>query len=421
MDVVTLVAGAGIGLFGTTLYRLIQVQKRVTTLEGEIAQRNERLAELSKSLALGEAEILRLKAERGEFSQAAEELKERMRLEFSNQHRNFLDESAKKLSEWSKTNLGEIVAPVDQELKALKLRVQEVYDREARERISLKHEIEHMMRAQQQMTLEAQSLTKALRGDSRSQGVWGEMVLERILESSGLREGEEFVVQGRGLGLTNEAGEKLRPDVLIRLPEGRNLIIDSKVSLVSFEAYTRAEADEQKSRAARDFVASVRRHVEELGRKDYPHLYGVHSPDFVLMFMPTDGAFALAHQIDPDLFHWAMERKVAVVSPSLLFPNLRTVEAIWRQEKQNQNAEEIAKQAGLLYDKFVSLIEDMQGLGNHLERAKQARESILERLRDGRGNILDKVEKLRVLGAKTKKKLPESLKRDESSDSSADA
>jgi DNA recombination protein RmuC len=357
----------------------------------------------------------RLIAERASFEsralsaearhQEAATVRQQLQLEIENFNRRWLEESQEKLQKWGRESFVTLVQPVDLEIKALQERIREVYDRESRERLSLKTEIEFMMKAQQQMSLEAQSLTQALRGDVRAQGHWGEVVLERILESSGLREGEEYVVQGRGLGLKAEEGLVRRPDVLVRLPGDRHLIIDSKVSLGAYEEHIRASTEIEKQAALQDFVRSIRRHVEELSAKDYPQLYGVNSPDFVLMFVPTDGAFSLAHQIDPQLFVLAMEKRVAIVSPSLLFPNLRTVEAIWRQERQNRNAEEIARQAGGLYDKFVGLFEDLNNLGTHLRRADESRSNLMNKLKEGRGNLMDRVEKLRQLGARTKKKL----------------
>jgi DNA recombination protein RmuC len=341
----------------------------------------------------------------------AEKTKSRLQLEIENFNRKWLDESQNRMQKWSQDNLASMVKPVDEGLKSLQARIQDVYDKEARERLSLKAELEFMFKAQQQMSLEAQSLTKALRGDVRAQGHWGEIILERILESSGLREGEEYVVQGRGLGLKAGEGEgesegaTRKPDVLVRLPGERHLIIDSKVSLSSYEAHIRADSDGDRQAALADFVRSVRRHVEELAGKDYPQLYGLNSPDFVLMFVPTDGAFSVAHQADPQLFALAMEKRIAIVSPSLLFPNLRTVEAIWRQERQNRNAEEIARQAGGLYDKFAGLLDDLNLLTNHLRKADETRADLMNKLRDGRGNLIDRVEKLRLLGARTKKRL----------------
>ena len=396
--VLSLLTGILGGALIATLWRLRQL-----SLEHRLIQQER--AVLSARALGAESEKAQLQKQLGEHSQHIEQTRRQLQSEFENQHRKFMEEGQERLQRWSKDSFQNMVLPVDQELKALQKSIHEVYDREARERLSLKNEIEFMIKAQGQLSFEAQSLTKALRGDSRAQGHWGEIVLERILESSGLREGEEFVVQGRGLGLKSEEGQTRKPDVLVRLPGDRHLIIDSKVSLTAFENYLNQESETEKKQHLEEFLASIRRHIEDLSAKDYSQLYGVNSPDFVLLFMPTDGAFSLAHQSDPNLFLLAMEKRVAIVSPSLLFPNLRTVEAIWRQERQNRNAEEIARQAGSLYDKFAGLLEDLGDLTNHMRRADESRSAIFNKLKDGRGNLMNQVEKLRLLGARTKKRL----------------
>jgi len=343
--------------------------------------------------------------ERGRQSELGQR---QMQIEFESLNRRFFDESSERLHKLSKESFQTLVAPFDAELKNLQTRIHEVYDRESRERLSLKKDLEYMMKMNEKMSLEAQSLTKALRGDVKAQGTWGEVVLERILESSGLREGHEYVVQGRGLGLKSDDGASLKPDVLVYLPGERNLIVDSKVSLNAYEAYIRAEEDTEKSQHLKSFLQSLRKHVDGLSEKSYQNLYGVQSPDFVLMFMPTDGAFSLAHQMDPELFHYAMNKKVGIVCPSLLYPNLRTIETLWRQERQSKNAEEIARQAGNLYDKFVSFIEDLDLISSHLKRAEEAHSAAVSKLKLGKGNLVDRVERLKDLGAKAKKQLPRS-------------
>ncbi|MBX7232330.1 MAG: DNA recombination protein RmuC [Bdellovibrionales bacterium] len=410
------------GLYLVTKWRLMRLKKVLQEkLVGNQAQAQE----------LG---LLRMKLEYLQESQIhnskeSDEIKKQLYLEFSLLQRKFLDESTVQLTQKNREGLHQLIQPFDQQLNELKSQIKDIYDKESRERFSLKKEIEYMLLAQQKMTLEAQSLTQALRGDVKTQGVWGEIVLERILENSGLREGEEFIVQGRGLKLKTDEGEMRKPDVLVRLPGNRNLIIDSKVTLTSYEAYinsSKSEIDASLQNTAnsddpvlsglvlgkknhklelQEFIQSVRRHVSDLSVKNYSDLYGVNTPDFVLMFIPTDGAFSLAHQTDPSLFSFAMEKRIAIVSPSLLFPNLKTVETIWRQERQSRNAEEIARHAGALYDKFCSLIEDLEEIDINLKKAGAARLNLYHKIKDGRGNLLDRVEKLRLLGAKAKKRL----------------
>lgn len=325
-------------------------------------------------------------------------IRELLRLEYETIANRHLESGQQK---WQ-----QIFSPLDGELKELRERIHQVYDKESRERLSLKNEIEFMLRAQTQLSTDTQSLAKALRGEAKAQGNWGEVVLEKILESSGLREGHEYVIQGRGLGLKSEAGQVLRPDVLIHLPGERHLIIDAKVSLTAYEKFIRSESASEKEAAVKEFSASLRRHIDDLASKNYAHIYGINSPDFVMLFVPTDGAFSFAHQTDPQLFITAMEKRVAVVSPSLLFPNLKTIEAIWRQDRQNRNAEEIARQGGALYDKFVGLLEDVQTLGNHLQKAEKTRLDLVSKIQSDHGtSIINRIENLRELGAKTKKRL----------------
>ncbi len=396
--VLSLFCGTLGGMLAFCFWRLRQVMGENQTLQADRTR-------LTESALRFETENEALRNQLSDQITNLDQTKRQLQIEFENHHRRFLSESQERLQSWSRDSFATIVKPFDEELKALQKSIHEVYDRESRERLSLKNEIEFMMKAQGQLSSEANSLTQALRGDSRTQGLWGEIVLERILESSGLREGEEFVVQGRGLGLKSEEGASRKPDVLVRLPGDRHLIVDSKVSLTNYEQHISAKTEAARQQQLEEFLKSLRRHLEELSSKDYSQLYGVNSPDFVLLFMPTDGAFALAHQSDPSLFNLAMEKRVAIVSPSLLFPNLRTVEAIWRQERQNRNAEEIARQAGGLYDKFAGLLDDLDQLATHLRRADETRQGLSNKLKDGRGNLMDRVERLRKLGARTKKKL----------------
>jgi len=251
---------------------------------------------------------------------------------------------------------------------------------------------------------DARNLTNALKADTKKQGSWGEMVLERILEESGLVKGQEYFVQESG---QHEDGRRLRPDVVIQLPEGKHLIIDSKVSLTAYQAFVSGEDEAAKARDLKKHIDSVKNHVKELNEKNYTAIKGINSPDFVLMFMPIEPAFALALQSDQDLFNFAWERKIVIVSPTTLLATLRTIESIWRQEKQTRNALEIASQGGKLYDKFVGFLVDLEKIGTNLNRASDAYQEAHKKLSSGKGNILTQVEKMKTLGAKTSKSLPQ--------------
>jgi DNA recombination protein RmuC len=270
---------------------------------------------------------------------------------------------------------------------------------------SLKNEIENIFKLNQKLATEAHELTKALKGDKKGQGNWGELILERVLESSGLREGEEYSLQAKEMGLVSDEGRALRPDVIIKLPEGKHLIIDSKVTLVSYDKYLNSEDAGIQALALKEFTQGIKNHITTLAEKKYQNLDKLQSPDFVLMFIPIEGAFATALQNDGELFKYGWEKKIIIVSPTTLMVTLRTVESIWKQEKQNKYAMDIARQAGDLYDKFVSFIEDLENLKRSIEKSKENLDAALNKLTTGRGNLVGRVEKLKALGAKASKSL----------------
>ncbi|MDE3060751.1 MAG: DNA recombination protein RmuC, partial [Pseudomonadota bacterium] len=261
------------------------------------------------------------------------------------------------------------------------------------------------------------SLTKALRGDVKAQGNWGEVMLERILEESGLRKGEDYVLQGEAMGLSGEDGGRQRPDVIIKLPDDKHVIIDAKVSLTAYERYC-ADGDESH---LRDFLKSVRNHVAGLESKRYQDNDKLNTPDVVMLFMPVEGAFALAMQQDRELHQYAWGKRIVIVSPTMLFANLRTIASLWRIERQNRYAYEIADQGGRLYDKFVGFIEDMQLIGRQMSGLHKSYDSAMNKLSEGRGNLVGSVEKLKSLGAKASKSLPKDLLAEESSFSAGES
>jgi DNA recombination protein RmuC len=258
----------------------------------------------------------------------------------------------------------------------------------------------------QQITQEAKNLTEALKGQSKTQGNWGEFILESILEKSGLVKGREYVVQE---SLTAESGKRFQPDVIIKLPENKNIVIDSKVSLVAYEKFISSDDENQKSLALREHINSIRSHIKNLNSKNYQNLYQLESLDFVLMFMPVEPAFALAVQNDQTIFNDAFEMNIVIVSPSTLLATLRTVSSIWRQEKQNRNAMEIAKQSGDMLDKFTSFVEDLISVGKSLVSTKDNYDRAMNKLTDGRGNLISRAEKIKQLGAKASKSLPPNI------------
>ncbi len=338
--------------------------------------------------------------------QEVSQLQEQFRLHFQNISQNIIESNARKLSEEHQARLFQVLNPLKERLQSFEQKVQSAYETENRERFSLRKEIEKLVSLNQAMSEEAQNLTRALKGESKTQGNWGELVLSRVLESSGLREGEEYTTQAKEFSLTDEEGKLRQPDVIIKLPEDKHLLIDAKVSLTAYERFTSAENDGQRMSAIQKHLISLRRHVQQLSDKHYAQLKGIHSPEFVLMFLPIEPAFHLAIQSDADLFNYAWDRKIVMVSPTTLLATLRTVSSVWKMEHRNQNAEEIARQGGALYDKFVGFVEEVEQIGKHLNRASRAQQGAMNKLRDGRGSLSSRAESLRELGAKNKKELP---------------
>lgn len=356
--------------------------------------------EKEKEILLLQSEISAVKRE--------QELKEKLQSEvFENFANEFVQKSSQTLQSSSNKSLEQVLAPLKEKIKEFEGKVERVYEVEARERFNLKKEIEKMAFA-------SDNLSKTLRGDFKTQGIWGEIVLERVLEVSGLREGIEYTTQGRDMGLKSDSGTHAKPDVIIHLPEGRNLIIDSKVSLGAFEKWMQQQDSAQKDLAAKAFANAVKQHVVDLSEKHYQNLAGIRSPDFVFLFFPIDTAIVALQEVDSALFLGAWKRRVVLVGPSTLLPTLKTVEAIWKNEVQNQNALEIARLGGLLHDKFVAFSEDLVSVGKALGSAQSNYDEALKKLSDGKGNLVRQTERLRELGVRTQKRLPKELQMENS-------
>lgn len=307
------------------------------------------------------------------------------------------------LQESSVKNLEMILNPFRQKLHEFESKVQNAYNAEAKERFSLKQQVERM-------ALVSEGLTRTLRGDFKTQGVWGEIVLERILEISGLKEGREYTLQGSDLSLTNSDGNKIKPDVIINLPDDKHLIIDSKVTLLPFEKWINLDpASPEKEAAFKAFTNAVKQHVSDLSEKHYQSSSGLRSPDFVFLFLPIEAALVSLHEKDSSLFTSAWQRKIVIVGPTTLLPTLKTVESIWKNERQNINALEIARLGGTLYDKFASFCEDLSAVGKSLSQAQGAYDESLKKLSEGKGNLLRQSERLRDLGVRSQKNLPKEV------------
>jgi DNA recombination protein RmuC len=318
-----------------------------------------------------------------------------------------MEENSKKLTESSKGEIGHILNPLKERIQEFQTKVESTYSNESRERFALKEEIKRMNEMGHKMADEANGLTQALKGDVKTQGNWGEVVLERILESSGLRNGEEYITQASGMKLTDEVGNRYRPDVVVVLPAEGHVVVDSKVSLVSYERFYSTEDEAMREMALKDFKTSIMKHIDDLSTKAYQKLEGLNSPDFVLLFVPIEGAYTLALAGDDKILEYAWKKNIALVSPTTLMVTLRTISSLWKLEKQSKNAEEIAKKAGLLYDKFAGLYEDLTKVGDYIFKTQNTFQKAMGKLHTGRGNLMSKSEELRELGVKTTKELPQ--------------
>jgi DNA recombination protein RmuC len=313
-----------------------------------------------------------------------------------------LQKNSKDFSNLSQESLTSMLSPLKERIAEFDQKVTGVYDKESRERLSLQQEIRMLSELHTRMSQETVNLTRALKGSGKTQGTWGELVLETLLAGSGLRQGEEYVVQQ---SLLDEEGHRLQPDVVVNLPDQKYLVVDSKVSLTAYERFCRAEEDDRAA-CLREHLESMRRHVRGLASKNYQTLYGIRSPDFVLMFVAVESAYMLGMQEDPELYQVALKQNVLVVCPSTLIATLRLVESVWRYEHQNQNAQEIARVVGQLYDKFVGFVGDMQAVGQKLTGASEAHEEAYKKLMTGRGNLVKTAERVKKLGVKPTKSLP---------------
>lgn len=311
------------------------------------------------------------------------------------------DEKSKRFREDSLRGMELMLNPFREKMTDFQKKVEEMHMVDARDRIKLSTEIERIVMTGQKMSLETENLTRALKGDVKLQGNWGEMILEKVLEASGLREGEEFTLQGKDMKLKDEEGKHQMPDVIINLPEGKHLIIDSKVSLVAYERYVNDGTEEDLS----NFLDSLYEHIKGLSKKSYHKLDKIISPDYVMLFVPIEGAFTLSMQKDRELFNFAWERSIVIVSPSTLLATLRTVSSLWKQEKQNKNAIEIARQAGALYDKFHGVAEDLDQMQLQIRKVGDSFDNLKGKMLTGKGSLASRMENLKELGAKSSKSL----------------
>ncbi|MEX6502061.1 DNA recombination protein RmuC [Pseudomonas zhanjiangensis] len=371
-------------------------------------QRDQQEAELRRLGAEKAALSAELREQQDSHQQRLQDLqgsRDELRAQFAELAGKIFDEREQRFAETSQQQLGQLLDPLKERIQAFEKRVEDSYQQEARERFSLGKELQRLQQLNQRLGDEATNLTRALKGQ-KTQGNWGELVLERVLEHAGLEKGREYQTQ---VSLKSADGERFQPDVLIQLPGDKQVVVDAKVSLTAYQQFIAAEDEASRQQALKQHVLSLRGHLKGLSRKDYQRLEGLHSLDFVLLFVPIEAAFAAALQADPSLFQEAFEQHIVIVSPTTLLATLRVIDSLWRQERQSQNAREIAERAGALYDKFVAFIQDLDEVGARLQQLDKAYAGARNKLCDGRGNIVGRVENLKLLGARASKSLPADL------------
>ncbi len=383
-----------------------ELTARLQKAEEETGQARANVVSLNRSLAAEEERSRALENRLQEQKAELEQLQARMTTEFENIANRLLSERGKALNEQQQERLGSILKPLQERIRDFEEKVQKAYEEEGRQRFALKSEVMRLVEQNQRLSQEANDLTRALKGDAQAQGAWGEMILERVLESSGLVRGQEYTMQE---STTLADGSRLRPDAVVMLPDDKHLIIDSKVSLIHYERFAATTDEAERERLLRLHVESLRAHAKGLSDKDYNQLYGVRSVDFVLMFVPVEPAFLLALRERPEIFQEAYDRQVVMVTHSTLMATLRTVHGIWKNERIARNHLEIAERAGSLYEKFVGFTEDLGRIGKHVIDAKESYEKALGKLSEGPGNLVRQVEMLKKLGAKTNKGINEKL------------
>ena len=376
---------------------LLHIQQELTQQQ-ELA--NNRGMELAAQKTSNENLAEKLENQKSEI----ENLQKRLTTEFENIATKILKERSDEFSVSNHKNLSEILNPLKERILNFEKKVDETYDKELRDKISLREEVRKLTELNTRVSEEANNLTKALKGDVKKQGNWGEVILERVLERSGLTKGQEYereeVVDGADMSIQ-------RPDVIIHLPDNKHIVIDSKVSLVAYERLMSAETEDQRVAYLRDHISSLRSHVKLLSEKNYQNAQNLNTPDFVLMFLPIEASFSVAVQGDSEIFAYAWERKIVIVSPTTLLATLRTISSIWKQENQTKNAQEIARLSGALYDKFIGFAEDMAKIKANIDRTSNAYDDAMKKMKEGNGNIIRTAEKIKELGAKTgNKSLP---------------
>jgi DNA recombination protein RmuC len=418
--VIGLIAGGGIVylimrslLAGRRQYmkeKVIGLEEETLALDKQIKEREAEMIRLTRELAVSTTNHKNLKEKLEEQKTDISNLQDRFRIEFKNLANEILEEKSKKFTEQNRSNLDQLLKPLGEKIRDFEKKIGDAYDKEAQQRFSLKEEVKRLAELNKKISEDAENLTRALKGDSKSQGNWGEMILESILERSGLVKDREYIVQPSFQG---DDGRRMQPDIVVTYPGNRSVIIDAKVSLTAYERLVDAPGPELREKYLKEHLNSIRNHITELSNKNYLDIYQVQSLDFIMMFLPVEPAYLVAIKEDPEIWNYAYDRRILLISPTNLLAALKMIASLWRQEHQNKNALEIARQSGDLLDKFYALLSDLNDLGNRLKLTQKSYDDAINKLSEGKGNLIRRAQRIEELGAKTKKKLPDNFEASE--------
>lgn len=384
--------------------RMFEEQLKIN--KTELENKSQQLLDITSKLSGREADLKNLQQKIEEQKNDLENIRKQMNIEFRNLANDILEENSKKFTNQNREKLDEILKPLGEKLKEFEKKVEDTYNKESRETFSLKEELKRLSELNQQISKEATNLTNALKGQVKTQGNWGEVILKTILERSGLVENREFFAQESH---TTEDGKRYQPDIIVKLPDNKNVIIDSKVTLVAYERYASANTTEEQDQAIKEHILAIKNHILGLSQKNYQDLYQLNTLDFVMMFLPIEPAYLIAMQKDPEIWNFAYDKRILLIGPSNLIAALKLIQSLWKQEYQNRNVMDIAKRGGELYDKLVGFVEDLLGIRKKLDDAQKALDASINKLHEGRGNVLRQAEEMKRLGAKAKKSLPTDL------------
>jgi DNA recombination protein RmuC len=382
------------------------VENNYTNLQTEVKKNQQEKENLLQKNSIQDSEIKYLQKKLEEHQKEVENLQKKFTNDFEVLANKILEEKSTKFTHQNRENIKNILEPLEKKIQNFEKKVSDSDLKRAGFQSALKTQLKNLEQLNAQMSKDTINLTKALKGDTKMQGNWGELVLERVLEKSGLEKDREYFVQQ---SFTSEDGKRVIPDVVIQLPDNKKMIVDSKVSLVAYERFINEEEETLKNQHLKEHINSLKRHIEQLSDKKYEDIHQIDSPDFVLLFIPIEPAFAVALNADNHLYNKAFEKNIVIVTPSTLLATLRTIDSMWNNEKQQRNAIEIARQAGALYDKFQGLLADLVGIGKRIDDSKKEYSNAMNKLFDGRGNLITSVEKLKKMGAKAKKSMPENI------------